>query len=157
MNERLKGVLADTKKVFSTRWSASELNVPAWVINSIIYITILRSLSYGLELFITYLSNPISPLMAFANILGIQTWGILMILGVVILLAGLMLRNSITITIGALLCAAVWTAFGLILGLGAIDIGTGWRFVIAALATAATWVLFFYIQLRTIRLNGVLS
>lgn len=154
MTERLRGTLADTKKVLSTRWSASELHVPAWVINSVIYITILRSLSYGLELFLL-VNNPVSPLMAFAAIFGLQTWGVLMLIGVGVLVIGLLFRNSITVTVGALICGAVWLAFGLTLGIGATNIGDGWRFVVAALSTAATWIIFFYIQLRTIRLNGV--
>lgn len=157
MKQNLQRVLGDTKKVLSTRWSASELRVPAWVINAIIYITVLRSLSYGLELFVLGATASVTPISTFVAILGISTWGFLIVMGVVVLIIGLMLRNAIIVTFGALLCAAIWVGFSLVLCVGWIDYGTGGRFAIAALCTAATWAVFFFVQLKAIRVNGVKS
>lgn len=157
MTNRIPRAFRDTKKVFSTRWSAAELFVPAWVVNAIIYITVLRSLSYGLELFIAGAASAVNPLLGFAAILGIQTWGILMVVAVVILLIGLWSKNSIIVTIGTLLCGAVWAGFSILLCIGWYGTGTGGRFAIAALATAATWAVFFIIQLKTLTRNGVES
>lgn len=155
MKESLKGSLRDTKKVLSTRWSASDLHVPAWVINSIIYITIIRSLVYGLELFILGNAAAVTPFAAFATILGIATWGSLMTAAIIVLLIGLMLKNSIIVTFGSLFCAAVWIGFSSVLCLGWIDLGTGGRYAIASMSTAVTWAIFFFIQLRTLSKNGV--
>jgi hypothetical protein len=155
MKQNLNRVLGDTKKVLSTRWSASELRVPAWVVNAIIYITVLRSLSYGLELFILGSAAAVNPISSFVAVLGISTWGFLIVLGVVVLLIGLILRNAIIVTFGALLCSAVWVGLSLVLCVGWIDYGSGGRFAIAALCTAATWAVFFFVQLKAIRINGV--
>jgi hypothetical protein len=87
--------------------------------------------------------------------LGIHVWGALILLGVLILFIGLLMRNAIIITIGVLLCVAVWSSFALTLTYGALMIGTGLRFAVAALATAATWGVFFSLQLKTLRRNGV--
>lgn len=157
MKQNLHRVLGDTKKVLSTRWSASELRVPSWVINAIIYITILRSLSYGLELLILGSSATFVPVSSFMAILGIATWGFLMVLGVAVLIIGLMFRNAIIVTFGFLLCASVWVGFSLVLCVSWIDYGVGGRFAIAALCTAATWAMFFFVQLKAIRVNGVKS
>lgn len=155
MLNTLKRVLRDTWKVFSTRWSPSDLNVPAWVVNAVIYITALRSFSYGMELFILGNSLLTGPLSAFTAILGIQIWGLLMIIAVVVLIIGLVIRNTMLVTIGSLLCVAVWAAFFLIMGIGWADVGYGGRHVVAAFSTAATWGIFFYLQLRSLRINGV--
>jgi hypothetical protein len=157
MRNNLTRVLGDTRKVISTRWHASGLHVPTWAINAIIYITLIRSFSYGVELFIlgNVASNTL--LATYTAILGIHVWGALMIVGALVLLIGLLLRNAITVTVGVLLCVAVWTAFALTLTYGALMVGTGLRFGIAALATAATWAVFFSLQLKTLRRNGVES
>jgi hypothetical protein len=155
MSHRLKRILGDTKKVFATRWSASELRVPSWVVNAIIYITILRSLSYGLELFILGNMAAVNPVSAFVAVLGISTWGFLILLALAVLLVGLIFRSAIIITFGALLCSAVWVGLSLVLCVGWIDYGTGGRFAIAALCTAATWAVMFFVQLKAIRVNGV--
>lgn len=151
----LKKIFADTRAVFRTRWIASELIISPWVINAIIYITIFRSLSYGIELLFIVAANPISPLMAFAAIFGIQVWGILMIVSVLVLLIGVLTKRSLFVTIGTLLCSAVWTGFALCLGFGWMNIGSGGRFFIASAATAATWFVFFLVQLKSLRKNGV--
>lgn len=156
MRNQFSRVLSDTRKVLGTRWDTRSLVVPAWVINTIIYITLARSVAYGLELFLIT-SNPISPMMAFAAIFGLQVWGLLMLIAVVITLAGMLLKNSILVTVGVLLSAAIWTGFGVSLSIGFLNLGTGGRFVVAALATAATWVVFFSVQLKSIRINGVNS
>lgn len=155
MRNNLKRVLGDTRKVISTRWAASGLSVPSWAINAVIYITLIRSFSYGVELFVLGNVAPSTALAAYTAILGIQTWGILILAGVLILFIGLLMRNVIAITFGVLLCVAVWSAFGLTLAYGALMVGTGLRFAIAALATAATWAVFFSLQLKMIRRNGV--
>lgn len=157
MSPTIKKFLVDSKKVFSTKWSAANLHVPPWVLNAVIYITIIRSLAYGIELTIQGNAAVVSPLMAFVAIMGIQAWGILMLIGIAILIAGLIMRNTIIITIGALMCAAVWISFGLTLSIGFISLGTGGRHAVAALTTAATWAVFFVILLKTIKLNGVES
>jgi hypothetical protein len=125
------------------------------VINAIIYITIVRSVSYGIELLFIVTSNPISPLMAYAAIFGIQVWGVLMLFAVAVMLAGIITKRSLFVTIGTLLCSAVWTGFSACLGFGWWSTGDGGRFFIAAAATAAMWFVFFLVQLKTIRKNGV--
>ena len=157
MRNNLTRVLGDTRKVISTRWDASGLHVPTWAINAVIYITLIRSFSYGLELFILGNAAAVTPLMAFTAILGTGLWGALILGSVIVLFIGLVLRNSITVTVGVLLCVAVWSAFGLTLTYGALLVGTGLRFAIAALATAATWAVFFSLQLKSLRRNGVES
>lgn len=157
MRRNLTRVLGDTRKVISTRWSASALHVPSWAINAIIYINLIRSFSYGLELFILGNTASVTPLMAFTAILGTSLWGTLILVGVFVLFVGLLLRNAITVTVGVLLCVAVWSAFGLTITYGALLVGTGLRFAVAALATAATWAVFFSLQLKTLRRNGVES
>lgn len=156
MRNQISRVFSDTRKVLGTRWETKSLAVPSWVITAVIYITLARSVAYGVELFIVT-SNPITPMMAFAAIFGLQVWGLLMLIAVLITLSGMLLKNSILVTVGTLLSAAIWTAFGLSLTLGFINLGTGGRFVVAALATAATWVVFFIIHLKAIRVNGVNS
>lgn len=148
-------ILEDTQDVFKTKWIASELVIAPWVINAIIYITVLRSFSYGLELLVLVTNNPISPLMAFAAIFGIQTWGVLMLISVFVLLIGVLTKRSLLVTIGTLFCTAVWTGFAICLGFGYWNVGDGGRFFVAAAATAATWFVFFLVQLKTIRKNGV--
>ena len=157
MANRIPRTFRDTKKVLSTRWSASEIHVPSWAVNAIIYITVLRSLSYGLELFIAGSAASVNPLMAFAAILGVQTWGLLMVLSVLVLLIGIWSKNSITVTVGTLLCGAIWTGFSLILCIGWAGTGNGGRFAVAAIATAVTWSVFFILQLKTLKRNGVES
>lgn len=157
MMEALKRVLGDTRKVFSTRWSPSALHVPNWAINAVIYITLIRSLSYGLELFIIGDAVGVTQLAFYTSVLGIGFWGLLMLIGVVVLIIGLVLRKSIVVTIGILLCFAVWMAFGLTITYGAVMVGFGARHAIAALATAVTWGIFFKLQLSSIRRNGVES
>lgn len=157
MRNQVSRVLSDTRKVLGTRWETRSLVVPPWVINAVIYITLARSVAYGIELFIVT-SNPISPMMAFAAVgFGLQIWGLLMLIAVVITLFGILLKNSILVTVGVLFSAAIWTAFGASMTLGYINLGTGGRFAVAALATAATWVVFFLVQLKSIRTNGVNS
>ena len=153
--ERLKKVVSDTKDVFRTKWSASEIKVPVWAIQMFLWITAARSLSYGFELLLLVSSNPISPLMAFANIFGLQVWGFLMLFSLAVFLVGVLTKRSVIVTIGTLLCSATWTAFGLSLGFGYLALGEGVRFVVAALATALTWIVFFIVQLRSLKLNGV--
>lgn len=155
MRNNLKRALGDTRKVISTRWTASGLHVPSWAINAVIYITLIRSFSYGVELFLLGNAAPATALSSYTAILGIHVWGILILIGVFVLLIGLLLRNTITITMGVLLCFAVWAAFGLTITYGALIVGSGLRFAIAALATAATWAVFFSLQLKAIRRNGV--
>lgn len=157
MTNRIPRVFRDTKKVLSTRWSATHLFVPAWAVNAVIYITILRSLSYGLELFIAGNAASVSAQMAFVAILGIPTWGLLMVASVAVLLIGLWSRNTILVTVGTLLCSAIWVGFSLILCIGWAETGTGGRFAVAAISTALTWVVFFILQLKTIKRNGVES
>lgn len=149
----MKRAVSDTRKVLAVRWDPKSLRVPAWVINAVIYITLARSFSYGIELLVLT-SNPIGPLMAFAAILGLQTWGVLMLIGCALLLIGIIFRSSILVTLGVLLSAGVWTAFSLTMGMGFIETGNGGRHVVAALATAATWVVFFLVQLKSIRKTG---
>lgn len=157
MRNNLKRVLGDTRKVISTRWSASELYFPTWAINAVIYITLIRSLSYGVELFVLGDAASTIGLAAYTAVLGINMWGALILVGVFVLLIGLLTRNAITVTVGVLLCFAVWSAFALTITYGALVVGTGLRFGIAALATAAIWAVFFGLQLKTLRRNGVES
>ena len=157
MRNNLTRVLGDTRKVISTRWAAKELHVPTWAINAVIYITLIRSFSYGVELFILGSAASSTALASYTAILGIHVWGALILAGVLVLLIGLITRNAIAVTVGVLLCVAVWTAFALTLTYGALMVGTGLRFAIAALATAATWAVFFSLQLKTLRRNGVES
>lgn len=154
MRNQFSRVYSDTRKVLGTRWEPRSLQVPSWVINTIIYVTLARSVAYGLEL-VLVTSNPVSPLMAFAAIFGLQVWGALMLTAVLITLSGMLMRNSILVTVGILFSAAVWTAFGLCMTLGFIHLGTGGRFAVAALATASTWVVFFIVHLKSITVNGV--
>lgn len=156
MRNQFSRALSDTRKVLGTRWETRSLAIPPWVINAVIYITLARSVAYGIELFVVT-SNPISPMMAFAAILGLQTWGLLMLITVLIVLSGMLLKNSILVTVGVLLSAAIWTGFGLSLTFGYINLGTGGRFVVAAVANAITWTIFFFVQLKSIRVNGVSS
>lgn len=157
MRTNLKRVLGDTRKVITTRWAASELHVPSWAINAVIYITLIRSFSYGVELTILGNSATVSPVAAYTAILGMHVWGILILVGVLAVLAGMLTRNAIVVTMGVLLCSAVWVSLGITLTFGALLAGTGLRFALAALATAATWAVFFALQLKTIRRNGVES
>lgn len=157
MRNNLKRVLGDTRKVISTRWAASDLHLPAWAINAVIYITLIRSFSYGVELFILGNSASVSPVAAYTAILGIHIWGILILVGVLAVIVGMLSRNAIAVTMGVLLCTAVWVSLGITLTFGALMVGTGLRFAIAALSTAATWAVFFALQLKTIRRNGVES
>jgi hypothetical protein len=158
MRKNLTRVLGDTRKVISTRWDARGLHVPTWAIHAIIYINLIRSFSYGLELFILGNAATITPFMASTvAILGTSFWGALILVGVVVLFVGLLFRNAITVTVGVLLCVAVWSALGLTITFGAILVGAGLRFAVAALATAATWAVFFSLQLKTLRRNGVES
>jgi hypothetical protein len=157
MRNNLTRALGSTRKVISTRWAASALHVPAWAINAVIYITLIRSFSYGVELFILGNAAGTTAVAAYTAILGIQVWGALILVGVFVLLLGLLLRNAILVTVGVLLCVAVWSAFGLTITYGALLEGTGLRFAIAALATAATWGVFFGLQLKALRRNGVES
>lgn len=157
MRNNLKRVLGDARKVISTRWVASGLHVPVWAINAVIYINLIRSFSYGLELLILGNTAAVTPFMASTAILGANIWGALILVGVFVLLIGLLLRNAITVTVGVLLCVAVWSALGLTLTYGALLVSSGIRFAVAALATAATWAVFFSLQLKTLRRNGVES
>lgn len=157
MTNRIPRVFRDTKKVLSTKWSTRELFVPTWAVNAVIYITVLRSLSYGLELFIAGAASSVNPLLGFAAILGVSTWGLLMVIAVAVLLIGLWTKNSILVTIGTLLCSAVWVGFSVLLCIGWAETGTGGRFAVAAISTAATWAVFFTLQLKTLRRNGVES
>lgn len=152
-NQHVTRAVSDTRRVLETRWDPKNLRVPSWVINAVIYITLARSLSYGLELLLAT-SNPVTPLMAYAAIMGIQTWGLLMLIAAVILFVGLIIRSSILVTLGVLLSMAIWVAFGLSMALGWLALGTGGRHVVAALATGATWVVFFLVQLKSIRNSG---
>lgn len=154
MRNQFSRVLSDTRKVLGTRWETRSLAIPPWVINAVIYITLARSVAYGIELFVVT-ANPVTPMMAFAAIFGLQVWGLLMLIAVVITLAGMLLKNSILVTVGVLLSAAIWTGFGLSLAFGFINLGTGGRFVVTALANAVTWTIFFFVQLKSIRVNGV--
>lgn len=147
-------VVNSTKKIVTTRWAVTGLKIPKWIYPLVIWVTAIRSLSYGLELLFTVTSNPISPMMSFAAVFGIQLWGLLMLIGVAFIILGLLFRISILITIGTLVSFAVWTAFSVILGIGYLDLNTGGRFVVAALATAITWGAFFIVQLNTLRLMG---
>lgn len=157
MSNNLKRVLGDTRKVISTRWAVSDLHLPVWAINAVIYITLIRSFSYGVELTILGNSAATTAVGAYTAILGIHIWGILILIGVFAVLAGMLLRNAIIVTLGVLLCTAVWASLGITLAFGALMVGTGLRFAIAALSTAATWAVFFALQLKTIRRNGVES
>lgn len=150
MNNRLKSARMGTKRVLTSRWSPHDLKLPAWVVRAFIYITIIRSFSYGAELLLTA-NEPLSSLMAFAGILGLQFWGIVMLIGVGLIVLGLLIRNSITVTLGALVNFAVWAGFGVVLTIGCFTLGTGGRFAVAALSTAATWLIFFIIQLKMIK------
>lgn len=157
MTNHIPRFVRDTKKVLSTRWSAASLHAPAWAVNAIIYITVLRSLSYGLELFIMGSASAINPLIGFIALMGVSTWGLLMVISVVVLLIGLWSRSSIVVTVGSLLCGAVWAGFSGLLIIGWIDTGTGGRFAVAAISTAVTWAIFFILQLKTLTRNGVES
>lgn len=157
MRNNLTRVLGDTRKVISTRWDARGLHVPTWAIHAIIYINLIRSFSYGLELFILGNTAAITPFMASTAILGTSLWGVLILASVLVLFVGLLLRNTITVTIGVLLCVAVWSALGLTIAYGALLVSDGFRYAVAALATAATWAVFFSLQLKTLRRNGVES
>lgn len=154
MRNRMKRVYSDTRKVVSSRWEPASLQFPSWAVSAVVYITLARSLAYGLELFIL-VNSPTTPLMAFAAIMGLQTWGILMLVAVAITLIGMIARNSIVVTVGMLFSAAIWTAFGLSFVFGWASLGYGLKNAVAALATAATWVIFFAIQLKAISINGV--
>lgn len=152
---KLPEAMNGTKSIITSRWTVSGLKIPAWIYPTLLWTTIIRSFSYGIELLLSVTSNPISPLMAFANVFGIQLWGILMLAGVFILIIGLITRLSILVTIGTLLSAAVWLSFAAVLGIGAFELMAGFRFVIAALMTGITWLAFFSIQLNTYRFKGV--
>lgn len=155
MTNAVRRIAHDTRRVFSTKWSSKELHVPAWAISAIIYITAIRSFVYGMELLFLGNASGANTLLSYVAIMGIPTWGVLMVGSVLVLILGLILRNTMIITIGALLCSAVWSAFGLLLCVGWVNVGNGGRFAIAALATAATWSIFFHLQLKSIRTNGV--
>lgn len=141
--------------IFLNRWSNKQIVIPNWAIHTTIWLVIVRSLSYGLELFFIVANNPIGPLMAFANVFGLQLWGILMVAALLIFLLGLITRNTLLLTVGALLCAAVWMSFTCVLGIGALNLGQGWRYAIAAGATAGSWAVFFLVQLTTITRQGL--
>lgn len=152
---KVKHLLETTKDLFNVRWRVSELRVPGWVINAVVWIMAIRGLSYGIEL-ITLVNNPISPLLAFAAVsFSLEVWGILLLIGVVILVLGLVLKRSIFVTIGSLVCLSVWGAFALSLGIGFYVLGTGGRFFVSAALNAAMHGLLFHVQLRNISKNGV--
>lgn len=153
MKERTSGALSGTKRIMGHRWSPTGIVIPPWVYNAVFIITLIRSLSYGVEL-ILISNTPLSSLMAFAAIMGLPQWGIIMLVGVGIICIGLIIRNSFVVTLGILISMAVWVAFGLILTRGMFIVGSGGRFAVAALATGATWVIFFVQQLKTIKLIG---
>lgn len=153
MEKRTTGALSGTKRVVVHKWAARDVYIPPWVYNTLIAITLIRSLSYGVEL-ILIANAPLSNLMAFAAIMGLQQWGIIMLVGVGIVCLGMIIRNSFVIALGILINVAVWVAFGLILSLGWISLAAGGRFAVAALATGATWVIFFSQHLKTIKLIG---
>lgn len=138
------------------RWSNQNLIIPNWVIHIIVWINVIRSFSYGAELFFIVSNNQISPLMAFANVFGIQLWGILMLVSVAIFILGMCLRSTSLLCLGSLCCLAVWTLFAFVLCIGALNLGEGGRFAIAAGATALTWIVFFSLQLSTIRRQGLI-
>lgn len=150
-----KRFITTTKNTFKSRWSAHDLRIPAWVINAVIWITLARAFAYGMELFFYSAHNPISPLMAYADIFGIEMWGILMLIGVALLVLGIVTKLNILVTVGALFSAAVWIGFSLCIGIGWFNLGTGGRFFVNHFATASTWVLLFYLQLRHIKKNGL--
>lgn len=143
------------KGIFLSRWSNKELFIPNWAIHAVIWLVIVRTFSYGIELLLIVTNNPIGPLMAFANVFGIQLWGILMLGALLVFLLGMLTRSTLLLTLGALLCAAVWVSFACSLGVGAFALGTGWRFAIAAAATAGSWIVFFLTQLTTIKRRGL--
>lgn len=147
-------VVNSTKKIVTSRWAVTGLKIPTWIYPLVIWVTAIRSLSYGFELLFTVTNNPISPMMTFAAAFGIQLWGTLMLIGAVLIIIGLITRVSILITVGTLISVAVWLAFSGVLAIGFLDVHAGGRFVVAALATAVTWGAFFVVQLNTLRLMG---
>lgn len=151
---KLPEVVKDTKGLLTTRWSVGGLKIPNWIYPLVLWVTLIRSISYGVELLLLITNNPIGPMMAFAAVFGIQLWGILMLAGALILILGLIFRLSILVTLGSLISMAVWACFGLVLGFGFIELHTGLRFVVTAFATAVTWFAFFMVQLNTIKQSG---
>lgn len=147
-------IAKDTVAVWQSKWQVLQLGSPPWAFKAFIWIVVIRSFSYGVELLLL-VNNPISAVMAFAALLGIHIWAWLILGGLTLFLLGLILKSKVLVTAGSLVCAAVWLGFGLAVGIGAFIVGMGGRFAIAALCTAAVWVVLFILNLNNIKRNGV--
>lgn len=157
MLSKLKTVLSGIREVMSTKWNAANLAIAPWALNSFISIVIIRSLAYGLELMLVNTADPVSQLMSFAAVMGISTWGLLMLISLAIVIAGLVFRNMVVTTIGILSCVTVWSGFSLIVCIGWISIGHNGRYAITSMCTAAVWVVLFLMHLKSIKTHGVSS
>lgn len=104
-----------------------------------------------------WVGTPVAEVMAFVTILGTQTWGLYIIIALTIYVIGLITRNVLIVTIGNLLCAAVWLALSLVVFIGWGHAGTGGRFALAIFCTALVWTVMFFVQLRNIKRNGIES
>lgn len=151
---KIKEVLSDTKEVFSTRWTPGSLRVPSWVVSAMIWITWARTISYGLELMLIN-DTRLSGILLYADLVGVAYWGISLLIASVVLAIGLISRNAMVVTIGTLLSGAVWLGFSLTMGFGWANTGTGGRFFAAAFLTALTWAIFFFLQIKSFKKNGV--
>lgn len=154
MSNNISRAVSGARRVVSIPWNPRALYMPPWAINAFIYITLMRSIAYGVELLVS-VNNPVGPLMAFAAIFGLQIWGIIMLVGATLVIIGMLTRSSILVTVGVLISFVVWLGFGSALGIGVYHLLTGGRHVVAALATAATWLVYFSIQLKSISASGV--
>lgn len=151
---KLKEVLLDTKEVFSTRWAPETLRVPSWVVSAMIWITWARTVSYGLELML--IDNlSLSGILLYADLFGVANWGLFLLVAAVVLAIGLLSRNAMVVTIGTLLSGSIWLGFSLVMGFGWANTGTGGRFFAAAFLTALTWAIFFFLQIKSFKKNGV--
>lgn len=150
----IKKSLLNSKEVWKTRWSTSGIVVGPWVLQAILWVVLVRSTTYGLEL-IMLANNPVSQVMAFAGVLGLPVWGWLILSGVVITVLGICTRNLLIVTLGTLMSFGVWIAFSGVVAVGAFTAAAGIRFAVNALCTAGVWLTIFILHLNAIKRVGV--
>lgn len=155
MSPTVNHILKKTKDAFRTKWTPLSIVPPAWAYFIYTLGISLGSFSYAVALIVQASQSPISPLMAFAAVVGIPTWGILMLVALGVFIIGMLSGRSIGVSLGAALCMVVWFAFAATLGFGWFVLGDGGRFFIPVMLTAFAWLGIFYLQLRDIARNGV--
>lgn len=152
---KTKLLLEKTKGLLHARWSPDSITpTPRWYFLFQMGIS-LGTVTYALTLIVQSTLSPLTPLLAFAAVLGIPAWGIIMLIALAVFILGMLIRRTLGVTIGSALCTIVWVIFAITLGIGWILVADGGRYFIPAALMALAWGSMFYLQLKDIAKNGV--